>query len=155
MSGLGLAAGAVDELSRREVALLWAFRAIAVGRGECPLVRSLLCGRDADAALANMLAFVRLVGWRGSRRLRLHLPNCLSISEDERLVLSIFAAAEAAMATGDADLLRGRVGRLLGGASDPSITAAASAVVEALAARDDTPGAEARAAAWARPHQLH
>lgn len=141
-----------DELDSRHLALLWGFRAIAIGRSECPLVRCLLaqlCGARADVALANMIVFVRLVGWKGARRIRLHLPGCSAVSDDERLILSVVSAAEAAILTGDVSSLTERLSQLLGGVSDASITAAATSFAREIAVRarrlERRPGASSAA----------
>jgi len=118
-----------DDLAPRDAALLSVVRAIAIGRGECPLLRSMLApyAEDVDAAFAHALAFVRLIGWRGTRRIRLHAPGSRGVSDDEILIL---AATDPAVGPGS-DWREALVAELMGGAFDRCVAAAAFGVARA------------------------
>jgi hypothetical protein len=97
------------DLLHAEHMLIWTLRAIAVGQGDCPLLRREfvgLCGPVADETFGALHLFVRLLGFRGARPLVLAPPGCPSISRDEQQFLSVFAAAADAVETGrDARLM--------------------------------------------------
>lgn len=127
------------ELDPLEHMLLWSFRATAIGRGECPMVRAAFqeaCGALADQALTALFVLVRQFGWRGRRRLRLHLPGCCAISGDEMAILAMLGAAQAAQAaqaTGDGGRLSRWLERLTDAPADPSMEASAKLVGHLLA----------------------
>lgn len=125
----------VEDLSPKETALLCAARAVAIGHADCALMQGWLAhqGRDPEGALCCLLAFVRLIGWRGTRPIELHLPGSAAISDDEALMLEAMAAAEEAVGPGASARLDRAVGALMGGCCDPSVAAAAVGLAVALA----------------------
>lgn len=150
----------VRDLLRGEHLVLFGLRAIALGHADCPVLtrtfRGLL-GSDADDALMHMLAFVRVVGGAGARRVRLHPPGCCGVSPDERRVLGVVAAAQASLYAADETALREAMEALLGlPASEPCLFAA-QAVAAALTLSGlelpvrETPPREAEAPS----HTLH
>lgn len=125
----------VRDLRRGEHLVLLGFRALALGHAECPTLRRTfagLLGGDADDALMQMLAFVRVVGSAGLRRLRLHVPGCCALSDDERGVLAAVAAAQASLYDADEAPLRRALDALLGSPSPEACVFAAQAVAAAL-----------------------
>jgi hypothetical protein len=124
------------ELDPTEHMLLWSFRAMAIGRGDCPMLRAVFqeaCGPLADQALTALFVLVKQLGWRGRRGLRLHAPGCRAISGDEMLVLAAFSAAQEAQAGGDGWRLTERLSRLMGAAPEASMEASAKMVGYLLA----------------------
>jgi len=124
----------VEDLSPGETALLCAARAIALGHADCALMQGLLAhgAQDPDGALCHLLAFVRLIGWRGTRPIELRLPGSASVSDDEVLMLGALAAAEEAAGPGGSAQLDQTVAALMGGRRDPSVAAAAIGLAAAL-----------------------
>ena len=130
------AADDLRDLSRAEHLVLFGFRAMALGHGDCPALRGAFCGllgADGDEALCNLMAFVRTVGWRGRRRVRLHTPGCCVLSDDERSVIAAVAAAQLSLFGDGEGALSERLAELLGGPADEGCLMAAQAVAAALA----------------------
>lgn len=129
------AADDIRDLKRGEHLVLFGFRLMALGHGDCPALRGAYCGLlgdDGDAALCSLLAFTRVIGWAGRRKVRLHTPGCCNLSEDERAVIAVVAAAQASLfEAGDAGL-RDRFQALLGGPADEACLMAAQAIAAAL-----------------------
>lgn len=127
-----------DELSRLqrpEHLLLWGFRAVAMGHGDCPALRrgfASALGAVADETLMSMLVLVRTLGLRGRRRLRLHTPGCLCVSPDEQAILALFAAAQDSLRTGDESRVRAHLAFLIESAAGEYALFALQAVVAAL-----------------------
>ncbi len=100
---------------------LWSLRAIALGHAECPALRRALqvaLGSSAEEAFTSLFVAVRTLGWCARRRLRLHVPGCERVSEDERALLALFAAAQQALVDGDEREVRRRLETLV----EPSVT---------------------------------
>ncbi len=119
----------VRDLERAEHLVLFGFRLTALGRGDCPVLHRTFCGLmgggGGDAALGDLLVFVRVVGAAGARQVRLHTPGCCGLTDDERCVLGVIAAAQSSLTTGDDRLLRERLSDLLGvPATEPALMAA-------------------------------
>lgn len=88
----------LPEMTPGTVLAIFGFRACAVGRAGCCTLRSAYqraLADDCPTALANMLTFVRMVGYHGRRRVRLSVPGCGRMTADEMLVAAIFAACQA------------------------------------------------------------
>jgi hypothetical protein len=86
------------DLDYGEHLVLWSFRALASGRGECPVTRREFdhaCGALAGEARNALFVFVQQLAMRGRRSITLAPPGCLSITRDEQLLLALFAAAQA------------------------------------------------------------
>jgi len=87
----------IQALSRPEHLLVWALRAIAVGRGDCPLVAQTFakaCGPMGGHALQAYFTLIKFIGMTGRRRLRVHTPGCPCVSTDETAIVGIVAAAQ-------------------------------------------------------------
>ncbi len=125
------------DLERGEHLVLFGFRSMALGHGDCPALRGAFCGLlggDADDALCSLYAFVRVVGWRGVRRVRLHMPGCCALSPDEQALIGVVAAAQMSLFDGGEALLRERLRELLGtAADDEACLMAAQTIAAALA----------------------
>ena len=125
--------GADLGLNLAERTLLYGFRRMAAGADHCPATR-----REFAAALGPLLedglAAFRCFFWTlatfGRRRLAVGFPGAGTVSPDERLLLVIFAAAQA----GEADRLSAHLRLLAGGADHRYLAAAATVVAKALAA---------------------
>lgn len=125
----------VRGLSRAEHLVLFGVRAAALGHEDCPALHrtfAALLGGEADAALCNLLVFVRVVGASTTRRLRLHAPGCCAVADDERLVLWVIAAAQASLADGRDDELRAHLAELLDHAPCEASLMAAQCLAAAL-----------------------
>ena len=102
------------DLNRGEHLLLFAFRAMAVGQADCPTVRRTFvqgCGAQrggAEEAYMALFVLVQQIGRTARRRLRLHVPGCPCVSEDEQALLAVFAAAQESLRSGDEGDLRAR-----------------------------------------------
>ena len=76
---------------------LWAFRAAAIGRIDCPALVSgfdrLFEERSAEA-LGALLRFTRAIGTDGRRRIGLGHPGCCAVTSDELSVVAVLAAAQ-------------------------------------------------------------
>lgn len=133
MSLLPLAAAApadVRDLTQAEHLVLFGFRATALGHGDCPVLHRTfhgLLGAEAEAALCNLLVFVRVIGAAGARRVRLQPPGCCAVSPDERLILGALAAAQASLAgEGERELTDHLADLLAQPPADPVLMAAQS-----------------------------
>src|SRR5580698_9147920 len=76
--------------------LVWALRAMAVGRGDCPgLLRAFsdACGRMGGPALHAYFVLVKSIGMTSRRRLRVLFPSCPDFTFDERAIVGVVAAA--------------------------------------------------------------
>lgn len=77
--------------------LVWAWRRLAIGRGDCPLlVREFdaACGEDGPEVLATLAFFLQVLARASRRRLAIGPPCCLALTADERQVLTLLAAAQ-------------------------------------------------------------
>jgi hypothetical protein len=85
------------ELDFAHHVLLTGVRALIVGRGDCVVVRRAfgeLCGPRADQMLGTLYLVVKLLAFASRRRLRVHLPGCSAVSQDELMLLSAFTEAQ-------------------------------------------------------------
>ena len=108
-------------LARGEQLTLWSLRAIALGHAECPALQRALqvaLGSVAEEAFTSLFVAVRTLGWCARRRLRLHVPGCDCVSDDERRLLALFAAAQHALVDGDERDVRRQLDALI----DPPLT---------------------------------
>jgi hypothetical protein len=119
-------------LSQGEHMLVWGFRALAFGVGDCPLVRRQYegaCGVTGSEALNALEVFVRELARRGRRKVTLCVPGSYRLSRDEQLIVAIFAAAQAE----DYARLEAHLAWLLADACQPPFPAAACLVAQAFA----------------------
>ena len=148
-------AGDLRDLSQAEHLVLFGVRAVALGHGDCPALHrafSGLLGAEADAALAHLLVFVRLIGAAGGRRIRLHAPGCCGVSGDERLILDVIATAQASLAGEDEGHLDAALGDLLASAPCFAAVMAAQCLAAAFTLSDlHLPAAGWRSATKAEP----
>jgi hypothetical protein len=77
--------------------LVWTWRKMVGGHGECPVLAreyDRFAGDQADALLAAFATFLLLLG-RGSRRvLNVGPPHCAGLTADEERMLRLIAAAQ-------------------------------------------------------------
>ncbi len=131
--------------------LVWALRAMAVGRGDCPcLLRAFsdACGRMGHPVLHAYFVLVRSIGVTSRRRLRVLYPGCPDTTFDERAIVGVVAAALEPMDQPDEVLLRMRLRFLVDGEPDPNTLFAARAVAQIFAASGHVLPLDAQ-----RPHQ--
>jgi hypothetical protein len=84
-------------LSRAEYLLVWSWRKIVTGGGDCPLIArefSLLCGEDAAEVLATLYIFLRALAYAGRKRWEVGYPGYTSLTIDEQRMLHLIAAAQ-------------------------------------------------------------
>jgi hypothetical protein len=79
--------------------LVWSWRRIVAGRAECPLLAREFadaCGEDGAEVFATFCTFLRALGFASRRRLAIGEPGSLAVTADERQMLTLVAAAQAA-----------------------------------------------------------
>ena len=111
--------------------VVWAFRALALGRNDNPVVARTFedaCSPVAEESRNAFIVFVRELQRLGRRRVRLAPPGCLTLTRDEQLILAVFSAAQ----EGGHDRLEAHLTWLMGGAPRPPLAAAAAVVAQAL-----------------------
>jgi len=126
------------DLAKPEHLLVWAFRAMAVGQADCPLVARTFqaaCGSRGGDALAAYFTLVRYIGTLGRRRLQVHVPGCLCVSRDELAVVGVIAAAQSSIVDGDETLLKMRLQFLIESTASENIVFYAQLVARALNAQ--------------------
>ena len=77
---------------------LWGFRVCALrGIKCCAIVQGFKSafGDEAPSVLSDMLAFARVVGFDGRRKVTVALPDCTRVTADEISITAMFAAAQA------------------------------------------------------------
>jgi len=77
--------------------LVWAWRRLADGRRDCPVLAREFTeafGEDAAEVLATLAVFLQVLGRGSRRRLVVGPPGCLALTADERQVLNLVAAAQ-------------------------------------------------------------
>jgi hypothetical protein len=119
-------------LSYGEHFLIWVLRRIASGRGQCPLIAREFadaCGQEAGKAWAAYGWFLEELARAGRRRLQLGIPGWPALTLDERLILAVFAAAQAK----ELSRLRAHLAWLFKGESSAGLETAAGVVAAALA----------------------
>jgi hypothetical protein len=120
-------------LSLAERMLICGLRRMASGGDRCPATRREFAetlGPLAEDALAAFRCFFWTLAAFGRRRLAVSFPGAGAVSRDERLLLAVFAAAQA----GAADRLSAHLRFLAGGADHRFLAATATVVGKALAA---------------------
>ncbi|HZC15917.1 MAG TPA: hypothetical protein VE309_04075 [Caulobacteraceae bacterium] len=78
--------------------LTWAWRLIAQGRGDCPVLErefAEACGEDAREVLATFVGFLQALVHTGRRWLVIGSPGSSERTADERRMLTLIAAAQA------------------------------------------------------------
>jgi hypothetical protein len=126
--------------------LVWALRAMAAGRGDCPgLLRAFgdACGRMGAPALHAYFVLVRSIGVTSRRRLRVLYPSCSGFTFDERAIVGVVAAALESLHHTDETVLKSRLRFLVDGEPDPNTMFAARAVAQIFAACGHTIGLDA------------
>lgn len=122
----------LGDLSQGEHMLLWAFRAVAFGAGDCHMVRRQFeeaCGSLGLEALTALNVFVRELGLNGRRRITLAASGSYRLTRDEQSVLAVFASAQAE----DYCRMESHLAWLLADAPRAPFPAAACLVAQALA----------------------
>ena len=79
--------------------LVWSWRRIAAGRADCRLMAREFgdaCGEDAAEVFATFCTFLKALGFACRRRLAIGEPGAPAVTADERQVLTLIAAAQAA-----------------------------------------------------------
>jgi hypothetical protein len=120
------------DLGYGEHLIVWGFRALVSGRGDCPVVAREFrqaCGDLAGETRAALTVFVQQLAVQGRRPVTLAPPGCLTLTRDEQLVAAVFAAAQAQ----DQARLDAHLTWLLAGPPGQPFAAAARAVAQALA----------------------
>ena len=77
---------------------VWAFRAIAIGHGDCPaLLRGYerMFGDDYPHVMGALQLLVRTIGHSGGRRVSLAAPGCCCVTNDELSLVAMLSAAQA------------------------------------------------------------
>lgn len=77
--------------------LVWSWRRMAQGR-HCPLLLdefTQACGENGPEVFVTLCIFLKALGVASRKRLVIGAPGCLAITEDERQVLTLLAAAQA------------------------------------------------------------
>ena len=128
----------IEDLSRPEHLLVWALRAIGVGRGDCPLLvqaftRAL--GPKGVEAFGAYFVLVKSIAMTSRRRLAVHVPGCPCLGADELAVLGVVAAAQNELEASEPALLDMRLRFLVVGEPGGVIPRAARVVAHALAMR--------------------
>lgn len=147
----------VRHLSQAEHLLVFGFRAVALGYGDCPVVERTflsLLGLEGGGALADLYVFARLVGGTARRRLRLHAPGCWRLGEDELMLIEAVALAQATLAGAEEVALSDALQRLTHARPGEALMMAAQRLAAALTLG----GADLKAggAAWSpRPATVH
>ena len=120
-------------LSLAERTLLYGFRRMASGGDQCPATRrefAAALGPLAEDALAAFRCFFWTLAAFGRRRLVVGFPGAGTVSRDERLLLVVFAAAQA----DEPGRLCAHLRLLAGGADHRFLAASATVVAKSLAA---------------------
>lgn len=119
------------ELSYGEHLMVWALRAFAAGRIQCPtLVREFrsACGDLATEARNAFIVFAQQLAARGRRPIVLAAPGRLTLTRDEQIVCALFADAQ----SGAEARFEARLAYLLGRPAEPPFFAAAGVTAKAL-----------------------
>jgi hypothetical protein len=107
----------LSNLSRPEHLLVWAMRAIALGREDCPIVVEMFqrsCGARGEEVLQAYSIFVKYVAMTSRRRLQVHAPGCPCVGPDERALMAVLAAAQRSLEDLDEEPLHSRLWALIG-----------------------------------------
>jgi hypothetical protein len=93
------AGGDVRGFGYGEHLIVWSWRRIAAGRMTCPVVTREFadaCGEDGAEVFVTFCTFLKALGYACRRPLAIGLPSSLAVTADERRVLTLVAAAQAA-----------------------------------------------------------
>lgn len=77
--------------------LVWSWRRLAAGHVDCAWMAQEFadaCGEDAPEVLATFNIFLKALGFAAKRRLAVGTPGDLRITDDERHILALVAAAQ-------------------------------------------------------------
>lgn len=77
--------------------LVWSWRRIAAGESYVPLIAHefrKVCGEDAAELFATTSTFLRALGYASRRHLRIGHPGSTALTDDERQILTLVAAAQ-------------------------------------------------------------
>ncbi len=124
-----------QDLARGEQLMLWSLRVIALGHADCPALQRALqvaLGSSAEEAFTALFVAIRTLGWCARRRLRLHVPGCDCVGEDEASLLSLFAAAQHALVDGDEHEAFVRLEALIEPSATPGLLMTLQTVTSAL-----------------------
>jgi hypothetical protein len=86
-------------LGRGEGLLVSAWRKLATGQGCCPLLArefSQAFGEEAAELLATLFTFLQMLAFASRRRIALGVPGSPALTGDERQLLALLAAGQAA-----------------------------------------------------------
>lgn len=111
--------------------MIWAFRTVALGRGDSVVLQKAFedaCSPVGQESLNAFVVFVRELSRQGRRRIKLAPPGCTSLTRDEQSILALFAAAQ----EGAHDRLRAHLAWLAAGVPAAPLPAAAAMVAQAL-----------------------
>jgi hypothetical protein len=126
-------AGMASGLEFGEHLLVWSWRKLVIGGGDCPVLSrefSELCGEDAGEVMATFVTFLRALAYASRRRLQVGHPGSMDITGDERQLLTLVASAQA----GQAVLLEAHLRWLARAELRPAVAIATRALATALAA---------------------
>ncbi len=91
-------AGEVPGFGYAEHLLVWSWRRIAMGRSFCPLMReefAACCGEDGPEVFVTFCIFLKALAVASRRQFVIGIPGCVTVTADERQVLTLLAAAQA------------------------------------------------------------
>ncbi len=89
--------GAVPPFGHAEHLLIWSWRRIATGRSGCPLMLgefAAACGEDGPEVFVTFCIFLKALAVASRRPFVTGVPGSLAITDDERQVLTLLAAAQ-------------------------------------------------------------
>jgi hypothetical protein len=152
----------LESLTRPEHLLVWAMRAIALGREDCPVVVKMfhrVCSARGQEVLQAYGVFVKYVAMTSQRRLQVHAPGCPCVGGDEQAVVQVLAAAQRSIAAEDGRSLEERLSALTGRRADESLMMVARAIGALLLSCGlvipTRPAADPAAARPAEARRLH
>ena len=79
--------------------LVWSWRRIVTGKIHCPVMEKEFadaCGEDAGAVFLLLCSFLKALAAASRRPLTIRAPDPFSVTSDERQILTLLAAAQAA-----------------------------------------------------------
>ena len=136
MPSVGANPPLLHELTRAEHLLVWAMRAIALGNADCPIVVNTFrdaCGRRGDEALQAYGVFIKYIAMIARQRLRVHVPGCACVGEDEIAVLNVISTAQTSLETRSDAPLRTHLIRVTGRNPDDALIFVAQSIANLLA----------------------
>lgn len=87
----------MPQLGRGAGYAVWAFRAIAIGHGDCPSLLKgyeMVFGDHHRPALGAVQLLVRAIGNEAGRRFSVGAPGCCGVTADEVCLVAMLAAAQ-------------------------------------------------------------